>query len=107
MARRVFIPNPSFADDYLRSDASLPMLQDLADEAAAVARTLAPVREGDYRDSIEGLSGFNDDGIASGRLVATDWKAHWIEAGTGQPGPTPPYRVLGRAVEAIAGRVGA
>jgi O-succinylbenzoate synthase len=41
--------------------------------AAAHARSIAPVVSGDYRDSIE----------AEGPdLVATDFKAHWIEFGT-------------------------
>lgn len=59
------------------------------------AKTIAPVNKtgkphkskghvdmpGDYRDSIEGLVLFVD-GAWRGRVVARDYKAHWIEYGT-------------------------
>lgn len=44
-----------------------------AEKGADIARTLAPVDTGRYRDSI----------VADGpNLEATDFKAHWIEWGT-------------------------
>jgi hypothetical protein len=50
---------------------------DLAEEIAAEARAIAPVEEGDYRDSIEVVSADGEEYV-----VAKDWKAWWIEYGT-------------------------
>ncbi len=62
-----------------------------ADEAQAVA----PVKTGAYAASI----GVTNDGDGV-RLVATDWKANWIEFGTGAPSPTPAFAPLRRGCEA-------
>lgn len=106
MARRLFIPNPGFAKEYARSDTPDEMLQDLADRTAARARQDAPRRSGNYRDSIKGIVGPDETGVHVGRVLATDFKAHWIEAGTGQPLPTPAFHTLARAAEAVVGKVG-
>jgi hypothetical protein len=66
----------------------------LASRGAEYARSIAPVGEkdhrlksgyvdhaGDYRDSIEGEVVFKN-GRWRGRVVARDFKAHWIEYGT-------------------------
>jgi hypothetical protein len=36
-----------------------------------------------------------------GRVRAMDFKAAWIEFGTGHPQPTAKYRVLGRALDSV------
>lgn len=56
------------------TDAKLVM----AREAAAYARSIAPVDEGDYRDGIQTVHlGASGVGVAF-----TDHKSHWIEYGT-------------------------
>lgn len=104
--KKLFVPNRGFAKDYETSDEGEPMLADLAERAAGQARNDAPERTGNYRASIEGITGFDEAGIMVGRVVASDFKAHWIEAGTGPPLPTPPRRVLAGAVEKVVGKVG-
>lgn len=64
-----------------------------AEEAAAIARDLAPVSSGNYRDSIA---------VDGNELVATDWKAHWIEWGSIH---NRAYAVLRNAATQVASRI--
>lgn len=64
-----------------------------AEEAASIAKSLAPVATGDYRDSI----GVDED-IDGVKLVATDFKAHWIEWGTVRTRAFAPLRTAARKV---------
>ena len=64
-----------------------------AKQGAEYARSIAPVGDrehrvgntvdepGDYQRSIEGTAVF-EDGAWKGRVIARDYKAHWIEYGT-------------------------
>lgn len=78
-----------------------------AKTAAEVARYLAAaeaIDTGAYANSIDGTAGI-EDGEALGRLFARDFKANWIEFGTGEPYPTAAHAILRRALEAIGARV--
>lgn len=90
----VFVPNPDFADEYESSDDAVEMLRPLAAKGAEVARQVAPARLRHYRGSIDSVAGIADDGKAVGRIFATDFKAVWIEMGTGAPFPTPAFAPL-------------
>jgi hypothetical protein len=74
-----------------------PILKRRADEMVPHAKSIAPVGDytggGDYRDSIDSIVYMAHDGLR-GRLVATDFKAWWIEVGTAW---TPARHVLARA----------
>lgn len=102
----VFVPDKDFADEYPRSDDAKKMLEPLAEEAAEAAYNLAPVKTGNYRDSIEGVVAVDDDGGWVGRVLADDFKAGWIEFGTGPPYPTKAHRTLALGVESVVGKVG-
>ena len=85
---------------------------------AETARSLAPVDEGDYRDSIEVEKKFGatPDGMPTKRVISRDWKAHFIEYGTGpdtkegskfgKDTPTPEFAVVGRTAAMFGGTVG-
>ena len=52
-------------------------------------RGQSPVDEGEYAASVQVFKKkFLVDGMPARRVGSTDFKAHWIEFGTGQPGPT-------------------
>jgi hypothetical protein len=65
-------------------------LDERAERVAEVARSLAPVDKGDYRNSIESVPDPTPR-RARAKVQATDWKAHILEA---------EHRVLGRALDA-------
>ena len=96
-----FVPNPGFESEIIRDPSMAESLLPLAEQAAAVAKGLAPVRLGHYRDSIEGVAGARDDGIVVGRVLSDDFKANWIEKGTGVPLPTKGLHVLRPAAESV------
>lgn len=106
MAKRVVI-DPRGLEAVLRSTQALGALEQLtgtvADNARAIARAEA-FDTGDYHDSIENVVGI-EAGRATGRVIADDFKAVWIEDGTGPPAPTPPRAVLRRAAEKAGLRV--
>lgn len=100
MTRR-YIPNPSFASDFLASDEALELVERLAQDAQPIAYDLAPKRLENLADSITVVAGL-EDGVATGRLLAADFKAHWYEFGT-ERHPAEPY--LRPAIEAVVGPV--
>lgn len=52
-------------------------------------RSVSPVDSGEYAASVQVFKKkITVDGMPAKRVGATDFKAHWIEYGTGQPGPT-------------------
>lgn len=76
-------------------------IKEKVDEAADAARDFAPVLTGAYRDSIKSDSVMVMDGInrkSVYRLLATDFKAGWIEFGTSR---MPAFAVLRRAIESV------
>jgi hypothetical protein len=64
---------PQFQQVMERNPGIAATLNVRARGAAMYARTIAPVASGDYRNSI---------GVEGTTLVATDFKAHWVEWGT-------------------------
>ena len=70
-----------------------------AGKIADVARYLAPVDEGDYARKIYVASGLDGPTMIA-RVNAYDFKSHWIEFGTGNPGPTTAFAPLRRAADA-------
>jgi len=65
----------------------------LAREAAAYARSIAPVDEGDYRDGIQ----VANRGASGVGVEFSDWKSHIIEWGA--EGNKPEYAVIARTAE--------
>lgn len=94
-----YIPNPGFEEEWLASEDALEFVGALADEGAAIAKDLAPEREGFIKDDIEGEAGIVD-GVATGRINSKDFKSHWHEFGTRHHGPTP---FLRPAAEQVTG----
>ena len=101
----IFRANPGFESEIIRDPSMVEALLPLAEQAADAARGLAPERLGYYKRSIEGVAGQRADGIYVGRVLATDFKANWIEKGTGGPLPTRGLHVLRRAAESVVGHV--
>jgi hypothetical protein len=81
----------------LHADVDFVMgLERVADDVASTARSLAPVETGDYRASIDvDVATFGEQQFV--RVWATDFKAAWIEFGTGGDAPTYAYSPLRRA----------
>lgn len=72
--------------------AQLDLQKGLDETAAAVRdywRSVSPVDEGRYAASVKVYDKYlMVDGMPGKRVAATDFKAAWIEYGTGEPGPT-------------------
>jgi hypothetical protein len=72
--------------------ASSDVKKELAKSALAVRdywRSVSPVGLGAYAASVKVFNkSSNVKGMPAARVGATDFKAHWIEFGTGKPGPT-------------------
>lgn len=102
----LFVKDRDFERKLLASGDVEAMLLGLAQKAAKAAKRYAPTRFQFYRESIEGIAGIGDDGKARGRVLSEDYKAWWIEAGTGQPFPTRAYAPLRRGVEEVVGPLG-
>ena len=75
MARTRFVPNRGFQDQVAREN--VDKMRSAAREAADIARSTAPVDQGDYRDGIEVI-----DEVDGATLAGTDYKSHWIEFGS-------------------------
>lgn len=69
------------------------VLRARAEAAAQIAKGIAPVQTGKYRDSI----GVEQD-LTGISLVATDFKANWIEKGTIHMRAFAPLRTAARKV---------
>lgn len=94
-----YIPNPGFEEAYLESTEALELVLELAEAGAAIAKDLAPEREGFIKDDIEANAGVVD-GVATGRINSRDFKSHWHEFGTRHHGATP---FLRPAAEQVTG----
>lgn len=75
------------------------VLREMADVAADGARSIAPVDEGDYIDSIDSTV-LVDEGITKGVAFSDDPKAIHIEYGTVD---TPTFAPLRRGLERLKG----
>ncbi|MDF1596947.1 MAG: hypothetical protein P1T08_12785 [Acidimicrobiia bacterium] len=101
----LFVPNPDFADDYLKSDEARQLLETAVPMVEQAVRGLAPVRSGDYRNGIESVVGRDDNGEWLGRVNAMHWSSHWVEAGTGPPSNLAVFAPLRRGAESVLGPV--
>lgn len=77
------------------------VLQERAEEVAEEARRLAPVDTGAFRDSIT-PEVFKERSGFRARVVAYDWKAHFIEYGTIRRPARAPLR---RSLERVFGHI--
>lgn len=93
---RVFVPNPSFTQDFNGEEDTIDGLLEAANTAVPISQSFAPVLTGAYRDSIKAVAAGG-----SVYLVATDFKANWIEFGTADNPPSAPLRrgLLGAGFE--------
>lgn len=73
--------------DAVRSSAEVDtgLNEFMADEVVPYWRSVSPVDDGAYAASVKVLKKARR---GKGVVAATDYKAHWIEFGTGEPGPT-------------------
>lgn len=63
-----------------------------------------PVDSGDYAASVKIVKKARR---GKGAVAATDFKAHWIEFGTGQPGPTKAYGIAEKVARKFGGTLDA
>jgi hypothetical protein len=77
---------------YAQASASATVRQELDKLAKQVRdywRTVSPIDDGVYAASVKVYKRkFTHKGMPGVGVGATDFKAHWIEYGTGEPGPT-------------------
>lgn len=95
-----FVPNPVAGAELARTPEMMAFLLAKATEAAEASKAIAPVRTGRYR---AGIGASVEPGRA--RINAFYFTSHWIEFGTGQPGPTPAFAPLRRGAEAVGLRL--
>ena len=91
MASR-FVLDSTFVDRLERSDILKDALLEQAQEGERAAKALARENaygEGAYHDGIEAVAGTDESGKVQARLVAKDFKSHWIEFGTEKMSPRP------------------
>lgn len=94
-----FVPNPAVGVELRADPLLLAVMKTKAEAAANAAKAVAPVgATGDYAASI-GVGEAEYGGFPVATVEATDFKARWIEFGTGQPGPTPAFAPLRRGAE--------
>lgn len=78
-----FEPNGNLEEQILQDEEKIGrILRIAADAGSQAAKSIAPVRTGAYRDGIEAQVGYNEKGKLVGRVVAKDFKSHWVEKGT-------------------------
>ena len=92
-----FLPNPDMLTELMNQQSMVDAFDRTAQAVAEEARNLAPVLTSAYYDSIEGVVGF-EEGKLVARVIASDYKAWWIEAGTED---TPAFAPLARGAEAV------
>ena len=94
-----YLPNGDFEREFLASEEAVAVVLPVAEAIADVAADRVRKRTEALADSIEAIAGV-EDGVATGRVNANDFKAHWWEYGTSRH-PADPY--LRPAAEAITG----
>lgn len=79
--------------------------EDLAERARDYWKSIAPVRSGQYRDSIHVEDVPDNGGLPKRAVVSRDYKAHWIEYGTGEPVPTEEFAPAAKTALRFGGTV--
>lgn len=97
-----FIYNPAAQLELAKDPLLFVYLRGLAESVAEVARAIGPVDDTPphYVDEIEVDTAIEEHGIVA-RVNANKFTSHWIEFGTGEPGPTPEFAPLRRAAEQV------
>lgn len=91
-------------EEAIRRQANLEAhVQEFAEEVRDHARREAPVRTGAYAAGIKVRKGKPKRGLPTRQVVATDFKSHWIEFGTGEPGPTKEHAPMGKTAHHYGG----
>lgn len=93
-----FVPNPFAPKQISRSSGVKSELAERAEDIASNARSIAPVRSGDYAASIRTQETTIGEDVAV-LVLSDDWKAAFIEFGTGPVAPTLAYAPLRRGAE--------
>lgn len=75
----------------------------MEDEVIPYWRSVSPVDSGGYAASVKVTK---DAKLGKGEVGATDFKAAWIEFGTGEPGPTPVFAPGGKTAKHFGGTLG-
>lgn len=91
----VFVPNPNFVRQFEQERSYKDLRNEAAERTLRVARTIAPVRTGSYRDSLY----VNEE---TGSLCSSDFFAAGIEFGSVN---NPAYAPCRRAVRAAGYRL--
>lgn len=73
----------------------------VAKRMAAHAKSISPVDHGDYAAAWD-----VEDKRGDVKVVNDNFKAHWIEDGTGGSSPTPEYAVAAQTAVAFGGNAG-
>lgn len=81
-------------------------VQEQAEDVRDYWRDNAPVDEGAYAASIHVERRPSIDGMPRRAVVADDWKAHFIEFGTGEPGPTRAHNLAAKTAAHFGGTAG-
>lgn len=92
----VFVPNPSFPQEWARSDDARRLAEDRARAGLRHAQSIAPVRTGEYRASLAARAVLTDEGWV-GLIYSDAAHAPFLEWGTSD---TPTFATLRRALEA-------
>lgn len=74
----------------------------LSSGVAEEVKRVSPFDEGDYVNSI-GSTVLQDEGVLKGIVFSDDFKALFIEFGTGDPGPTPAFAPLRKGLDMLRG----
>lgn len=69
--------------------------EQVAEPVRDTCEATAPRNTGDYADAFDTVAG-----EGSAYVVNRDFKAGWIEKGTGAPGPTPAHQTMHNALRA-------
>lgn len=96
MMPTIFIPDRGFPDEWARSKDARKLAQEYAEVGLRHAKANAPVRSGEYRNSLRAEVSETSTGWA-GMILSDDRKAPFLEFGTED---TPTFATLRRALEA-------
>ena len=72
----------------------------MAEEVVPYWKSVSPVRSGKYAASVKVVKKARG---GKGKVAATDFKAHWIEFGTGEPGKTKAFAPGQKTAEHVGG----
>lgn len=99
-----FVPRAGAIDELARSSELESGIRALLEDALIVARSIAPIRSGNYAAGLHVEFELTPDGWV-GYLIGDDFKTRWIELGTGpnryMPGGFPAMQPIRNACEAV------